>query len=148
MTSNTDIHLRLPKDLSDQLGLLAAQRGLSKRKLVVSAIEQFLANHSQGDNERVLKEVYEVKRRIIGLRGEVEILGELVSFYIYNWLGYTPRLDEHERRILSVEARQRHSRFMTMFAKRIKSGESSLMAALGSTEPESEEVEGSAEALG
>ncbi len=148
MTKSTDIHLRLPKEISDQLTLLSNQRRLSKRQLVVSAVEQFLTNQSQGDSERVLKEVYEVKRRVIGLRGEVEILGELVSFYIYNWLGYTPRLDAHERRILSVEARQRHSRFMTLFAKRIKSGESSLMAALGSAEPEPEEMEEGSEVLG
>lgn len=148
MSKFTDIHIRLPKDVSDQLTQLSMQRKLSKRQLAVAAIEQFLIKDAQTDSERVLQEVFEVKRRIIGLRGEVEILGELLSFYIYNWLGYTPRLESQERKVLSIEAKQRHSRFMTLFAKRIKSGESTLVAALGTTELEPEQGEESSEALG
>jgi hypothetical protein len=67
-------------------------------------------------------------RRITALRGDVEVLGELFSFYIFHWLGYTPRLDKAERVSLVAEAKERHEKFMRLFAKKLSAGELSLGA--------------------
>jgi hypothetical protein len=131
MKQSSDFHLRLPAEVTNRLVLLASERGVSRNVLVISALEEFL-NIGGGVSAReevlesVRKEVFELKRRLVALREDVEIVGELLSFFIYHWIGYTPRLEREERLSLAAEARERHDRFLNLFAKKLSTGELSL----------------------
>lgn len=136
MKSGSDFHLRLPAEVANRLALLASERGVSRNVLVISALEEFLnigggASAREGALENVRKEVYELKRRLVGLREDVEIVGELLSFFIYHWIGYTPRLEREERLSLAAEAKERHDRFLSLFAKKLSTGELSLASVFG-----------------
>lgn len=131
MKAGSDFHLRLPKEIASRLSLLASERGVSRNLVVQSALEEFLqigsAERERGMTlEDLRKDIFEIKRRIIALREDVEIVGELLSFFIYHWIGYTPRLERDERLSLAAEAKERHDRFLHLFAKKLATGQLSL----------------------
>lgn len=131
MTKAADFHLRLTPEVTGRLNLLSQERGVSRNLIVQSALEEFL-QLSAGERSKVTtleelrKDLHEVRRRVIALREDVEIVGELLSFFIYHWIGYTPRLERNERLSLAVEAKERHDRFLSLFAKKLSTGELSL----------------------
>jgi predicted DNA-binding protein len=135
MSEYKDFHIRIPVEVHTQLKLLATQRGVAQKWLMVTAIEEYLdvgkagGKHEEIDGLR--SDLFELKRRVSALREDVEILGELLSFYIFHWIGYTPRLEKAERMSLAVEAKERHERFMALFAKKLSLGELSLANILG-----------------
>ena len=133
-------HVRVPKEIYDKLKVYSETKGLSYQSLFLSAIEDYVGE-KEPDLNLVRKDLYELKRRLIGVRGDVEVLGELLSFFIYHWLGYTPRLEQSERATLALEAKERHKKFMELFAKKLAVGELSLerLLALGAeSEPDPE----------
>ena len=121
-----EIHTRIPKELQKKLKLIAAERGVAQKWLLVSALEHFLGGGSEDTLEGIRKDIYAVHRRIKALRSDVEILGELLSFFIYHWIGYTPRLEKADRGVVAAEAKERHQKFLTLFAKKLASGDLSL----------------------
>jgi predicted DNA-binding protein len=135
MSEYKDFHIRIPVEVHTQLKLLASQRGVAQKWLMVTAIEEYLdvgkagGKHEEIDGLR--SDLFELKRRVSALREDVEILGELLSFYIFHWIGYTTRLEKAERMSLAVEAKERHERFMALFAKKLSLGELSLANILG-----------------
>jgi predicted transcriptional regulator len=128
MKKETNFHIRIPNEIYSKLRKLSEERGVAQKWLIVSALEEFLGTEKEIAADELKKELFEVKRRITALRGDVEVLGELFSFYIFHWLGYTPRLDKAERATLVVEARERHEKFMRLFAKKLSAGELSMGA--------------------
>jgi hypothetical protein len=126
MSGYKDFHVRIPNDVHTKLQLVSAERSIAQKWLIVSALEEYLSGGKEADTEALNRELQELKRRIAALRGDVEILGELVSFFIFHWLGYTPRLEKAERTSLAVEAKERHQRFMDMFVKKLKLGDLGL----------------------
>ncbi len=126
MKKDTNFHIRIPNEIYLKLRRLSADRGIAQKWLVVSALEEFLGAEKELAADELKKELFEVKRRLTALRGDVEVLGELFSFYIFHWLGYTPRLDKAERVSLVAEAKERHEKFMRLFAKRLTAGELSM----------------------
>jgi hypothetical protein len=139
MTGSGELHVRVPAEIRDRVTLLANERGVSKNVVIVSALEEFL-NIGEGSKEReqalegLRKDVFEVKRRLSALREDVEILGELLSFFIYHWIGYTPKLEKEERLSLAAEAKERHERFLSLFAKKLALGELSLATIVSKSE--------------
>jgi hypothetical protein len=121
-----DLHLRIPPELFTKLKIFSQDKGVAQKWVVVTALEEFFGGGKEAEITELCKEVYELKRRVSALRGDVEILGELLSFYIYHWLGYTPRLEKSERASLAVEAKERHQKFMDMFAKKLRVGDMGL----------------------
>lgn len=130
MIKKVDFHCRISQEFAAQIKKFGVERGMSRNLVVLSAIERFMdesAAEARPDSlESLRKEVFEIKRRIGDLREEVEILGELLSFYVYHWIGYTPRLDREERLSLAAEAKERHERFLTLFAQKLALGDLSL----------------------
>jgi hypothetical protein len=158
MSDYTEVHIRILKDLHSRLKLLAAERGVTQRSLIVSAIKDFIGmdedeEQKKKTGEQLRRDVYEVKRRLSALREDVEILGELLSFFIYHWIGYTPRLSREERISLAAEAKERHERFMALFAKKLSVGELSLSSLLAKglsredAEPQTNDVKGQRDEL-
>lgn len=146
MKNALDFHIRLSAEISTRLNLLASERGVSRNTIVQSALEDFLQVGSSKKEsamtlEDLRKDLYEVKRRMVALREDVEIVGELLSFFIYHWIGYTPRLERDERLSLAVEAKERHDRFLNLFARKLSTGELSLAAVLGKVGGESERID-------
>ena len=154
MKRSSDFHVRLPAQISSRLTLLAGERGVSRNVVILSALEEFLnvgdgAHAREAAVEGLRKEVFEIKRRLSALREDVEIVGELLSFFIFHWIGYTPRLEKEERMSLAVEAKERHDRFLALFAKKLALGELSLATVMGRSEPDREEAhDGRGEGVG
>jgi hypothetical protein len=135
MSGHKDFHIRIPTEVHNRLKLIAAERGIAQRSIMVSAIKEFIGLDDDKEQEKQLAEqsrrdIYELKLQVSSLREDIEIIGELLSFYIYHWIGYTPRLSKEERAGLAVEAKERHERFMTLFARKLSGGELSLGALL------------------
>lgn len=121
-----DFHIRIPPDLFTKLKIYSQDKAVAQKWVVVTALEEFFGGGKEAEITELCREVHELKRRVSALRGDVEILGELLSFYIYHWLGYTPKLDKSERASLAVEAKERHQKFMDMFAKKLRVGDLGL----------------------
>ena len=130
MRRDKAVNVRISEELFKKFNVAAKQRGVAKKWMLVAAIEEFLEGSREENAEPLRKELSEVNNRLKALRGDVEILGELLSYFIFHWIGYTPRLEKAERASLVVEAKERHERFMTMFARKLALGELSLSAIL------------------
>lgn len=141
MSGYKDIHIRIPNQAHAKLKLMSEERDIAQKWIIVDAIEEYFGRRGEAGAEELKKELFEANRRLGSLRSDVEILGELLSFFIFHWLGYTPRLEKAERASLAVEARGRHQKFMEMFVKKLTKGELSLAPALarGVTTPEVQE---------
>jgi hypothetical protein len=151
MSKASDFHVRLPEAVSRRLVALAQERVVSRNVIIVSALEEYFglvrggsegggkgssltARAEEESVEGLRKELFELKRRMSALREDVEIVGELLSFFIFHWIGYTPRLEREERLTLAIEAKERHDRFLTLFAKKLALGELSLATVISRSE--------------
>ncbi len=77
MKNALDFHIRLSAEISTRLNLLASERGVSRNTVVQSALEDFLQVGSSKKEsamtlEDLRKDLYEVKRRMVALREDVE----------------------------------------------------------------------------
>lgn len=75
MSEYKDFHIRIPVEVHTQLKLLASQRGVAQKWLMVTAIEEYLdvgktgGKHEEIDGLR--SDLFELKRRVGALREDV-----------------------------------------------------------------------------
>ncbi len=134
-----------PKELSSNLKQMAAARGVTVSALVEGILEEALSGSSEKDRLRGIEErLASLDRRLKALRYDGELLGEIFSFYIFQWLCYAPPLPENGRSAIVAEGKERHKRFFDVLAGKLARGEFSLGELYGrdvlTKEPEEAEL--------
>ena len=134
------INLRITHAQYMRMKEIALMRRMSINALFLSAVELYLTEGQQkgaGGLEQCTK-------KITNLKVDVEILAEMLSFFIMHYFCYTPELPDLQRKALRIEGKNRHARFMELLAKRLQSKEAGLLKMINalpttSSDQESEE---------
>lgn len=133
---------RLSSELLDELNRVATARTISTSALAELLLAKALQDETQESpaptrraadshtSETMLQELR-------SLQHQVKTLGELVSFFVFQWLCNTPAQPEDRRAALVSDAVVRHKRFLQILAGKLAKGEFSLQEFLSvpSTEP-------------
>ena len=62
------------------------------------------------------------------LKVDVEIIAEMLSFFVMHYFCYTPELPESQKKALLLSGKTRHEKFMELLAKRMQGkGSSSIL---------------------
>lgn len=139
--NNKEIHIRLPADVYDALQDLVSARQVNVSSVVRSALEDYFARTELEGIDAVLERLGTVESRIRSLRLDIEMVAELISFFIYHWFCYTPAVPNSEKRTLALEAQARHQKFLAQLVKRLRQGEFSLKDVLRHETPSIKELE-------
>lgn len=70
------------------------------------------------------------------LKVDVEIIAEMLSFFVMHYFCYTPELPESQKKALLLSGKTRHEKFLELLAKRIQGKGSSLSLILNQNERE------------
>lgn len=120
------------KEISSRLKQMAATRGVSVSALVEGILSEALSDSAEKDRLRGIEErLASVDRRLKALRYDGEILAEMFSFYIFQWLCYAPPLPENGRAALVAEGKERHKRFLDVLAAKLARGDFSIGVLFG-----------------
>ena len=116
--------IRVEKRLHQMLVKEARMKSVSLNSLVSSAIESYLTD----DPQKKANDTYllSLSRALKSLSVDVDLLGELISFFTFHWFCYTPDLPDNQKRALFVEGKKRHERFLELLTQKIQRGEMSF----------------------
>ena len=118
---------RLTSELLDELNRAATARNIS-----VSAMAELLLANGLKDESApsaaapASMQAEAATQQIASVRKDVKLLGELLSFFVFQWLCYTPPLPEETRAAMVSEATIRHKRFLQILATKLARGEITL----------------------
>lgn len=118
------VNFRIPKQLSNGLKEVAAIRRVSLNSLFLSAIEFYLNDgREKGASDQYILKLSQNQRN---LKVDVEIIAEMLSFFVMHYFCYTPELPESQRKALLLSGKTRHDKFMELLAKRMQGKGSSF----------------------
>lgn len=72
------------------------------------------------------------------LKVDVEIIAEMLSFFVMHYFCYTPELPESQKKALLLSGKTRHEKFMELLAKRMQGKGSSYSHLLNHIEMQGE----------
>ena len=134
------INLRIPKEDLKRIKEVAALRSVTINSLIASAVGYYLEErHEQKGNEAYL---LSLKRELKALKMDMELIGEMISFFVFHWFCYTPDLMEPHKKALLIDGKRRHERFLELLSKKVQKGDLSFSILSVFSEDESLEVEG------
>lgn len=135
--------LRLTPQLQAKIAKVAAERGVSINTLLGGLLEQALTFEDAGELAKHLESrIGRLEQRMKGVKGDVEILAELVSLFIYHWFCYAPTIPESQRKAMQVEGKDRYDKFLELLEKRLSKGKHSVGAFFSTTGAEGSEQKG------
>jgi hypothetical protein len=114
---------RFTAKLLDELTAEAARRNISVSALAESILAEALSKPQEPPPPMAPAAAPtirpDVETQIKELRYELGSLGELVSFFIYQWLCYTPPVADEIRAQVTADAKPRHKRFLQIVSAKI-----------------------------
>ena len=130
------VNFRMPKEQLNRLKEVALIRRVSLNSLFLSALEFYLND----GREKGISEQYVLKlsQNQKNLKVDVEIIAEMLSFFVMHYFCYTPELPENQKKALLLSGKTRHAKFMELLAKRMQGKGSSLSLILNQNEREEE----------
>jgi hypothetical protein len=112
-------NVSLPKGLMESVRTIAAVRRVSINSIIVDSLRTQLEGLDSKDvGHTILTEVGRVERRLKELSIDVESLGEVLGLYVLHWLCHLTPLTESEKRVASLEGRERFNRFIALVKER------------------------------
>lgn len=110
-------NLRVPKDKLKQLKEVSLLRRVSLNSLILSAIEYYLDDGKTKENENKLLSSLSINQK--NLKVDVEIIAEMLSFFVMHYFCYTPEMPESQKKALFISGKNRHNKFMELLKKRL-----------------------------
>lgn len=104
---------------------IAKMRRQSLNGLFLSAVEVYLTEG--GGKSTSDQYILSLAKKLSNLKVDVEIVGEMLSFFALHFFCYTPELPESQRRALKIDGKKRHAKFIELLAKRIQTKDSGLL---------------------
>ncbi|HMO19134.1 MAG TPA: hypothetical protein PKA63_12645 [Oligoflexia bacterium] len=86
--------------------------------LFLSALEFYLndGREKRTSDQYIIKLSHNQKN----LKVDVEIIAEMLSFFVMHYFCYTPELPESQKKALLLSGKTRHDKFMELLAKRMQ----------------------------
>jgi hypothetical protein len=119
------VNLRISKTQFARMKEIARMRRQSLNGLFLSAVEFYL--NDGGDRGTSEQYILSLAKKLSNLKVDVEIVGEMLSFFALHFFCYTPELPESQRRALKIDGKKRHAKFIELLAKRIQTKESGIL---------------------
>jgi hypothetical protein len=112
------INVRIPTEQFNKIEEIATIRRISLNSLFLSAIEFYITEGAgKGSNEKYL---LSLGAGLKNLKVDIEIMSEMVSFFVLHYFYYTPELPEAQRKALLISGKDRHAKFLELLAKRMQ----------------------------
>lgn len=108
-----------------RLNQIANTRGVSMSTLLEGIIEDHLVEREQGP-ENLKEFIGRVENRLKNVRLDIEVLSELLSLFVFQWLCYTPTIPDGQKEAVFLEGKERHKKFLKLLASRLERGEISV----------------------
>lgn len=119
------VNLRISKMQFARMKEIAKMRRQSLNGLFLSAVEVYLTEG--GGKSTSDQYILSLAKKLSNLKVDVEIVGEMLSFFALHFFCYTPELPESQRRALKIDGKKRHAKFIELLAKRIQTKDSGLL---------------------
>jgi hypothetical protein len=130
------VNFRISKQLLNGLKEVAAIRRVSLNSLFLSAIEFYLNDgREKGTSDQYILKLSQNQKN---LKVDVEIIAEMLSFFVMHYFCYTPELPESQKKALLLSGKTRHEKFMELLAKRMQGKGSSYSHLLNHIEMQGE----------
>ena len=117
-------NLRLPTESLNRVEELAIKKRVSVNTLIASAIELYLGE--KDDTTKNNPYLLSLSRTLKSLKFDVELVGELVSYFTFHWFCYTPEIPESQKKALWIEGKKRHETFLKLLSNKLHKGGSAL----------------------
>ena len=127
--------VKLPQALFRQMETIALRRNVSITAAIEGVLNEGLKDDDSSAAANLDRRIGGLEKRMKSLQSDLEIVAELISFYVYQWLCYTSPIPEGQRGAVMAEGRERHKKFLELLGTRLAKGESSLAVILDRAEP-------------
>ncbi len=118
------VNFRMPKEQLNRLKEVALIRRVSLNSLFLSALEFYLNDgREKGTSDQYILKLSQNQKN---LKVDVEIIAEMLSFFVMHYFCYTPELPENQKKALLLSGKTRHTKFMELLVKRIQTKGSSF----------------------
>jgi hypothetical protein len=117
---------RLTEELLEQLNTEANVRNISISALAELLLAQGLTKKEAEAQPGPGADLTELKQELTVLRSEQKALGEVLSFFVYQWLCNTPALPDAVRADALAQGSARYKKFLELVLSNLKRGEFSL----------------------
>lgn len=121
----TKVNWQVPKESFLKLKELSVLRRISINAIAVSMITTCLEKEGE-----IKKENDHYMMTLLGrfkkFQQDLELLGEMVSFYILQWFCYNSEIPEEKKRAVFFEGKKKHEKFMELLNERIRAGQLSF----------------------
>ena len=119
------VNFKIKKEQYSKIKEVAALRRISLTSLFVSALDLYLTDGKEkGSSDQY---ILSLAKKLTNLKVDVEIVGEMVSFFVLHYFCYTPEFPDSQRKALLIDARKRHAKFMGLLSKQMRAKESGLL---------------------
>ena len=126
------INFRIPKEQLNRIKEVALIRRISLNTLFLSAIEFYITDgREKGSSEKYILSLSQNQKN---LKVDVEIIAEMLSFFVMHYFCYTPEMPESQKKALLISGKTRHTKFIELLAKRIQTKGSPFAKFLESSE--------------
>lgn len=116
---NTQIRTRVEEANFEKMELFCKERKISRDSFINSAINEFFKIKEIEGIDAVLERIGNLETKIRLTKADIEILSELISFYILYWFTYTPPLPKSEIDHLTLQGFERHKEFLAQLQRRL-----------------------------
>ena len=113
---------------------VALKRNVSMTTAIEGMLNEGLKDDHASAAASLDRRIGGLEKRMKSLQSDVEIVAELISFYVYQWLCYTSPIPDGQRGAVMAEGRERHKKFLELLGTRLAKGESSLALILDRSE--------------
>ena len=123
----TKVNWQIPKDSFLRLKELSVLRRISTNSIAVSMITSCLEKEGE-----VKKENDHYMMSLLGrfkkFQQDLELIGEMISFYVLHWFCYNSDIPEEKKRAVFIEGKKKHEKFMELLNERICTGQLSFLS--------------------
>jgi hypothetical protein len=128
-------HFYLSDDLLAIIDTMAEKRGVGLSDIAEGLLREALGSEdNRGRLSDIESHILRLERRVKAFQGDLEILGEVLSFYIFQWLCHTPPLLDSQREGAISDGKVRHRRFLELLRERLTKGDTTLFGLSQTTE--------------
>lgn len=117
---------RVHQDTYTKLVRKATDEGTTLQEIINKALFQYLESADEGSVTELRRSIATMVVNQKALKTELEMFGEMFSFYVLQWFCYAPVLPESQKGTILASAKLRHDKFIEQLQKRLLAGNSSI----------------------
>jgi hypothetical protein len=116
------IFARIHDEVHSRLVRRAAESEQSIKEILNKALHQYLETADEGVVTELKRSIGTVVANQKSIKLELEMLGEMFSFFILQWFCTAPVIPDAQKPVIFANAKLRHDKFLEQLQKRLVGG--------------------------